>query len=73
VVSVKASEVLRRAIRKSGLALNELGRRTGVESAVLSRFMRGERGIALTTFELLAAELGLRVVTKKTPPAGGRG
>lgn len=62
---MKASETVRKAIRESGLSLNELGRRTGVEPAVLSRFVRGERGIGLTTFELLAGELGLVVSTKK--------
>ena len=62
---MKASDVLRRAIVGSGLALNELARRTGISSAALSRFMRGERGISLTTFEVLAVELGLSVVSRE--------
>ena len=63
--NVKASEAVRRAIRASGLSLHELSRRTGVEPAVLSRFMRGERSVTLPTFEALAKELGLVVSTKK--------
>lgn len=60
-----ASEIVREAIRDSGLPIRELARRTGVEPSVLSRFMNGQVGIGLTTFELLAAELGLRVVRAK--------
>lgn len=57
-----ASEVVREAIRDSGLPIRELARRTGVEVAALSRFMNGHVGISLVTFERLAGELGLRVV-----------
>ena len=57
-----ASEVVRDAIRASGLTIRELSRRTGVEPSVLSRFLNGQVGISLTTFEKLAPELGLRVV-----------
>ena len=57
-----ASEVVREAIGASGLPIRELARRTGVEPSALSRFMSGQVGISLTTFEKLAPELGLRVV-----------
>ncbi len=57
-----ASEVVREAIRESGLPIRELARRTGVEGSALSRFMSEKVGISLTTFEKLAPELGLRVV-----------
>lgn len=57
-----ASEVVRDAIRESGLPIRELARRTGVEASALSRFMSGKVGISLTTFEKVGAELGLRVV-----------
>lgn len=57
-----ASEIVREAIRASGLPIRELSRRTGVEASALSRFMGGQVGISLTTFEKLAPELGLRVV-----------
>jgi transcriptional regulator with XRE-family HTH domain len=60
-----ASEVVRDAIRDSGLPIRELARRTGVEAAVLSRFMNGKVGISLSTFEKLAHELGLGVVNEK--------
>jgi transcriptional regulator with XRE-family HTH domain len=70
-----ASEVVREAIRDSGLPIRELARRTGVEPSVLSRFMSEQVGISLSTFEKLADEFGLRVVTGKRraaffPPSG---
>jgi len=57
-----ASEVVREAIRTSGLPIRELARRTGVEVSALSRFVNELVGISLSTFEKLAPELGLRVV-----------
>lgn len=62
-----ASEVVREAVRESGLPIRELARRTGVEVSALSRFMNGQVGISLSTFEKLAPELGLRVI--REPPA----
>ena len=61
-----ASEVVRKAIQDGGLSIRELARRTGVEPSVLSRFMNGQVGISLTTFEKLAPELGLRVIREAT-------
>jgi transcriptional regulator with XRE-family HTH domain len=59
-----ASAAVRRAIAESGLSLNELSRRTGVDVATLSRFMKEkDRSVTLTTLELLADELGLSVMT----------
>jgi transcriptional regulator with XRE-family HTH domain len=59
-----ASEVVREAIRDSGLPIRELARRTGVEPSVLSRFLNEQVGISLATFEKLAGELGLQVVRR---------
>ncbi len=57
-----ASEVVREAIRASGLSIRELSRRTAVEASALSRFMSGQVGISLATFEKLAPELGLKII-----------
>ena len=59
-------EQLREAIRNSGESLNQLGRRAGLDSARLSRFMRGERGLSLDAADSLCHALGLRL-------AGGGG
>jgi transcriptional regulator with XRE-family HTH domain len=64
-MDVKASDILRKTIVASPLSLNELARRTGISAAALSRFVRGERSVSLTTFEALAAELKLRVVSTR--------
>jgi transcriptional regulator with XRE-family HTH domain len=59
-----ASEVVREAIRDSGLPIRALARRTGVEPSVLSRFLNEQVGISLTTFEKLAGELGLQIARR---------
>lgn len=64
-----ASETVREAFRSSGLSIRELARRSGVEPSVLSRFMNGQVGISLMTFEKLAPELGLRVTRSARRPA----
>jgi transcriptional regulator with XRE-family HTH domain len=61
-----ASEIVRTAIRESGLSLNELARRSGVEASALSRFVNGMVGLTLTSFEKLAPVLGLRVARRST-------
>jgi transcriptional regulator with XRE-family HTH domain len=64
-----ASEIVREAIRSSGLPIRELARRSGVEPSIFSRFVNGQMGISLTTFEKLAPELGLRVTRNARRPA----
>lgn len=56
-----SNETVREAVRGSGLSLQELARRTGVDVAALSRFMNGT-GLTLATFDKLAGELELRIV-----------
>jgi transcriptional regulator with XRE-family HTH domain len=52
---------LREALGKTGLSLNEIGRRSGVSQPVLSRFMRGERTLTLPVASKLCQMLGLRL------------
>ena len=58
----KISGQLRYIIQGSGLSLTELARRTGVDSGILSRFMRGKRTITLETVDRLSQELGLLLI-----------
>lgn len=60
------SEVLRQAIRESGLALLRIAADTGVERASISRFVRGERSLRLDIADRLAAYFGLTL--KRTKP-----
>jgi transcriptional regulator with XRE-family HTH domain len=56
---------VRSEITSCGLSRGELSRRTGVNAATISRFMNRKSTITLTTFELLAVELGFFVATVK--------
>jgi DNA-binding phage protein len=58
------SEQLREAIRASGQSLNQIGKASGVGSDQLSRFMRAERDLTLTTAGRLFETLGLRLVSE---------
>jgi transcriptional regulator with XRE-family HTH domain len=64
------TDELKRAIRESGLSRYEISKRTGVNEAVLSRFMAGKVNVNLATADALAESLGLRFVVD--PPAENR-
>jgi transcriptional regulator with XRE-family HTH domain len=53
---------LRDVIESRGLTPTELGRLSGVDPTVISRFLAGEREIRNGTFDKLATALGLRLV-----------
>ena len=59
------SQVLRKAITKSGESLADLQRATGISDTVLSRFVRGERTLTLLTADKLARHLGLELVERE--------
>ncbi len=59
------SQALRKAIAKSGESLADLNRATGISTAVLSRFVRGERTLTLPTADKLARHLGLELVKRE--------
>ena len=59
------SQVLRKAITKSGESLVDLERATGISAAVLSRFVRDERTLTLPTADKLARHLGLELVKRE--------
>ena len=53
---------LRWHIKHSGVSTYRIEQDTGVYSASLSRFLRGERGLSLEHIDTLGKYLGLRVV-----------
>jgi plasmid maintenance system antidote protein VapI len=55
------SEILRQAVRDSGLPLLRIAQAAGVERASLSRFVRGERTLRLDMADRLAAYFGLEL------------
>jgi transcriptional regulator with XRE-family HTH domain len=57
----EAADELRQAILASGLSQRDLERAAGVAGGVLSRFMRGERGLTFDTADLFARAVGKRL------------
>ena len=52
-------------IRNSGASTYRLQKETGVHNSVLSRFLRGERGLSLESIDALAKHLGLRLIREE--------
>jgi len=63
-----------KANQAGGESLNALARRVGLEDSALSRFVRGERSLTLTSADRVAEALGLRLVQVEKPekPASKR-
>ena len=59
------SDVLRRAILDSGMALIALERETGVQRMSIARFLRGAQSLRLDKADRLAAFLGLELRAKR--------
>jgi hypothetical protein len=62
---MRLSESLRKAVLASKKSRYAVANGSGVDHAVLRRFMRGERDIKLTTAEHLAEFLELELAPKK--------
>ena len=56
------SDELRRAVEQSGMTRYEIYKRTGIDQSVLSKFVRGQRGLSMDTVDVLCECLGLRLV-----------
>ena len=61
----KISDRLRQAIEKGPKSRYRLWQETGIEQAVLSRFMAGTRGLSIETIEKLAPALGFELVLQE--------
>jgi ribosome-binding protein aMBF1 (putative translation factor) len=55
---------LRQAIADSGLTAYALAKRAGVDVAIVTRFMRGQRSIRIEAVSKLADALGLELAPK---------
>lgn len=58
------SAQLRAAIRASGMSRYRISKLTGIDQAVLCRFLQGQVGISLDSIDALGACLGLRIVAE---------
>jgi hypothetical protein len=66
ICPMKLSERLRKAVLTSKQTRYAIAVGSGVDHAVLRRFMRGERDIKLTTAEHLAEYLGLELTPRRS-------
>lgn len=67
------TSALRRLIETDGRSLNELGRITGIDPGMLSRFVRGERTLTLESVDAFTTGLGCTVkITTSTAAKAGK-
>ena len=59
------SDILKKAIKDSGMAHYAIEQETGVQRASIMRFMRGERSLRLDIADKLAVYLGLELAKRK--------
>jgi len=58
------SGLLKRTIRESGRSVEEIASDAGLPTALVIRFLSGERDIHMATADKLAESLGLKLATK---------
>jgi transcriptional regulator with XRE-family HTH domain len=58
-------EQLRTAIMASGLTLTQLSERAGIALPLLTRFVKGERGLNLSSAEKVCDALGLELARRR--------
>ena len=61
----KLSDQIRRAIMEAPLTRYRIAKVTGIDQAVLSRFVAGKVGLSMATLDALADALGLDIVARK--------
>ena len=61
----KLLETIRAAIESADLQPAEIARRSGINKAALSRFIRGTAGLSVESLEKIAPVLGLQIVVRK--------
>lgn len=59
------TDVLKKAVRQSGLSQYRIARDTGILETSLGRFMRGETSLRLDKADLLAGYLGLELIKRR--------
>ena len=68
--SLTISQTIRQAIESSGRTVHEIGQASGVNHAVILRFMSGERSLRLDTADKLAEAVGVSAtIAKRTSKA----
>lgn len=60
---MKLTDQVRQAVKKCGQTRYQIAKETGISEATLCRFASGERFLSPDALDVLAAHLGLRIVT----------
>ena len=61
----KLSDQIRDAVANCGKTRYEIYKATGIDQAALSRFLAGQRGLEMTTLDILADYLNLNLKAPK--------
>jgi len=59
---LKLTDQLRQAVKTAGVTRYVISKQTGIDQSVLSKFVRGERGLSFEALDALGDYLGLEVV-----------
>ena len=59
------SDEIRAAVQDCGKTRYQIAKETGIDAAVLCRFVQGQVGLSMDTLDKLAANIGLRIVTNE--------
>ncbi len=66
------NDEIRQAIKASGLSLNGLATRAGIDVAPIQRFMAGNHGMTINTAEKVAPFIGLELRRTKPKSEAGK-
>jgi hypothetical protein len=61
------SDEIRAAVETCGKTRYRISKETGIDAAVLCRFVQGQVGLSMDTLDTLAECLGLHVVSERKP------
>ncbi len=65
------SDEIRAAVESCGMTRYRIAKETGIDAAVLCRFVQGQVGLSMDTLDKLAECIGLRIVADKPPTKKG--
>ena len=65
----RLSDEIRAAVKDSGLTRYRISKLTGIDAAVLCRFVQGQVGLSMDSLDSLADCIGLHVQSEHKPPA----
>jgi hypothetical protein len=67
------SDEIRAAVETCGMTRYRIAKDTGIDAAVLCRFVQGQVGLSMDTLDKLAECIGLHVFSERKPRAKGKG